>query len=1014
MSCGGGSTPTAERDDIILCTPAEEPSPGEGACVRVHETPGGSSAPSRTRSMRSTRRTRHEGVSPQSVKPSAQGFRGPNLEPRTAPDVVSQPPEAEPYPEAEARDARGAQRGLELGHAAARGFKKGVTSSGTAAKRSYQDFVLNNLDLEDNCMARSLQRHARNGGPYPKEDCANPLMPQKATNARLETPGQRETKRTPAAATTVGRARPGTPAMPPPAVGAATVTPAFGKAHVTEAGGTGAGFVFASGKKVELGADALEKGRHFWQRVNEEEDAAPRGQVQRGEGGPSTATPAPGKTQTPGAGFVFASGKKVELGADALEKGQQFWQRVNEEQEAVPPEQGRSTVIDHKGAMREPEAAPEACRVCDGPEENAALKMAHSLQGGGSPPVENDVPVNVLSSCDTNNGVVHLSLGADLLKRSDGRVSLSHLQNICDGFVCEDDIQSQQTSVMAKRSQWVVKSKYTSLRVSSTQEFSAQDFLDALKRTFKADIDLDLTLAWVQNHIKWVLWKFVAYTRRFSSVLRSGVLTPEHVLGQLRYRFTQENYMGKRSSLHKILSFQARTAPSKIVLFVSATRLLGDPTMIEVSDGWYSIPAKLDYTLCRHLARNKLFVGLKIAVCGAELVGVGDPCHPLDRPPAACLQLTVNGVRPAPWDSKLGFAGRMNIRMHSIVPGGGIVPATVVVIQAQYPLMVFEKLANGGGRFRSLQNEEKAQIDWDNKRACIAEKVQETFEARLTQPTNEAGFNDIAEEFRKEVLRAHAREGVDERRVSTFLRVRVKSLSQAGRRGDCRTSAVVSIWRPAECVMRKLLPGKIFQVTNLNTNVHQRLNQPLQLQATHNTQWLPANESHSGFSQLVCSYALPMPILVADAMNLENTAEFDFVGVVVHQFYHADRKKYWVFLVDDTSAVAAEDLAGKGMPFLGIQPVMLALEVENECEGLSIVAVAKKGQVLSFNNITRGAMDKKEACLNCCASDTSTCMRVPPNDPPRAQRAAAISEFVSQNAEVLEALEARCMAWGRA
>ena len=435
--------------------------------------------------------------------------------------------------------------------------------------------------------------------------------------------------------------------------------------------------------------------------------------------------------------------------------------------------------------------------------------------------------------------------------------------------------------------------------------------------------------------------------------------------------------------------------------------------MIELSDGWYSLPAKLDYTLQRHLSRKKIFLGLKIAVCGAELLGVEDPCQPLDRPAAACLQLSVNGVRPAPWDAKLRFSGRMNIRMHSIVPGGGIVPATVVVIQAQYPLMVFEKMPDGSGKFRSLQNEEKVRSEWDDRRASIAEKVQEKFEARLTQPTSEAGFNDIAEDFRKEVSRAHITEGVDERRVSTFLRVRVKSLSHAGRRGDCRTSAVVSIWRPAEYLVHDLRPGKTFQVTNLNTNVHQRLNQPLQLQATHGTQWLPANESHSGFSQLVCSYAMPTPVPVAEAMRLENAAEFDFVGAVVHRFNHQDRGKDWLFLTDDTSCAAGEDLVGKGMPFLGNQPFMLALEVERESEGSSIAANAKKGQVLSFNNIVRGVINKKESCVNCCATEMSTCMRVPRNDALRSQRAASILEFVSQNVELLDALEARCMSWGR-
>ena len=748
--------------------------------------------------------------------------------------------------------------------------------------------------------------------------------------------------------------------------------------------------------------------------MDEEETGAARHEQGQPQGlGPSASTPVVGITATPAAtGFVFASGKKVELGADALEKGRQFWAKVDEEETGAEDEAERPDMVVKNDTEPGVVAAAETSnqfRACT-----------------GGTPIESSLPATIPLTSESNgarqkeiclsgekDGMVYLSLGEDLLKRSDGRVSLSHVQNICDGFVCEDDMQSQRTSEMTKRCEWVAQSGYTALFVTATESFQAHDFLEALERFFKADVDLNLTLLWVQNHLKWVLWKFVAYTLRFSKVLRSSILTPEHVLGQLKHRFRQENYMGKRSPLFKILSLQARTAPSKLVLFVSATHVGGDTGMIELSDGWYSLPAKLDYTLQRHLSREKIFLGLKIAVCGAELLGVEDPCQPLDRPAAACMQLSVNGVRPAPWDAKLGFSGRMNIRMHSIVPGGGIVPATVVVIQAQYPLMVFEKTPDGAGKFRSLQNEEKARSEWNDKRASIAEKVQEKFEARLTQPTNEAGFNDLAEDFRKEVSRAHISEGVDERRVSTFLRVRVKSLSHAGRRGDCRTSAVVSIWRPAEHLIHDLLPGKTFQVTNLNTNVHQRLNQPLQLQATHSTQWLPANESHSGFSQLVCSYAMPTPIPVTEAMKLENAAEFDFVGAVVHRFHHQDRGKDWLFMTDDTSCAAAEDLVGKGMPFLGNQPIMLALEIERESEGSSIAANAKKGQVLSFNNIVRGVINKKESCLNCCATEMSSCMRVPRNDALRSQRAASILEFVSQNVELLDALEGRCMSWGR-
>jgi hypothetical protein len=50
---------------------------------------------------------------------------------------------------------------------------------------------------------------------------------------------------------------------------------------------------------------------------------------------------------------------------------------------------------------------------------------------------------------------------------------------------------------------------------------------------------------------------------------------------------------------------------------------------IEVTDGWYSVKARLDPVLTEYLRRGRLFVGQKLLVQGAELQGGVEPVPPL-------------------------------------------------------------------------------------------------------------------------------------------------------------------------------------------------------------------------------------------------------------------------------------------------------------------------------------------------------------------------------------------------
>lgn len=53
-------------------------------------------------------------------------------------------------------------------------------------------------------------------------------------------------------------------------------------------------------------------------------------------------------------------------------------------------------------------------------------------------------------------------------------------------------------------------------------------------------------------------------------------------------------------------------------------------TVIELTDGWYSVNAVLDAPLTNLLSKGKIFEGLKLCINGAELVGSDQAVSPLE------------------------------------------------------------------------------------------------------------------------------------------------------------------------------------------------------------------------------------------------------------------------------------------------------------------------------------------------------------------------------------------------
>ncbi|KAA6399455.1 MAG: putative BRCA2 protein [Streblomastix strix] len=164
------------------------------------------------------------------------------------------------------------------------------------------------------------------------------------------------------------------------------------------------------------------------------------------------------------------------------------------------------------------------------------------------------------------------------------------------------------------------------------------------------------------------------------------------------------------------------------------------PGYVELTDGWYSIKAELDYELTRNLQMGKIQEGLKLRIFGAELVNLGRNAHPLelcsplgysneddidyqvDKMLASVqngsiqtnneqldlnkidsnestsyslpyIKLHINGTRRAIWNSKLGFQSSPTfpILLKSIKPDGGIIPMCYVCVQRIYPPLYLVK-----------------------------------------------------------------------------------------------------------------------------------------------------------------------------------------------------------------------------------------------------------------------------------------------------------------------------------
>ena len=324
-----------------------------------------------------------------------------------------------------------------------------------------------------------------------------------------------------------------------------------------------------------------------------------------------------------------------------------------------------------------------------------------------------------------------------------------------------------------------------------------------------SDVDPKLILPtpekWIDNHYRWIFWKLASYDTKFSETLTGPILSPSTILDQIRLRYDREVEKCERSAL-KLIYEGDSSASLGIVLCVARIDFLTfnnknigqDTTLIELTDGWYSIISVLteENPLSQFIMSKKIAVGTKLITYGAELLNMSQPCSPLEAPsyqnliddfinitkkeepleekplksPAftsnsiwtdtlnkyPMLKLPANSTRRAKWDTKLGFyhqSPTMAMPFSSLLNNGGLVSEIQVEIVRQYPL-VYKKLdasKNRGSNFRPVfvnekvfeKQQQRKRIDKNKIAEEIYMEVQKEFETNDKIYPNSASRNNI-------------------------------------------------------------------------------------------------------------------------------------------------------------------------------------------------------------------------------------------------------------------------------
>ncbi|XP_012267255.2 breast cancer type 2 susceptibility protein homolog [Athalia rosae] len=412
------------------------------------------------------------------------------------------------------------------------------------------------------------------------------------------------------------------------------------------------------------------------------------------------------------------------------------------------------------------------------------------------------------------------------------------------------------------------------------------------ERAFLTSPGVDPTLVpdrWIENHYRWIVWKLASMDRMNFGIVLDKMLTPHHVMEQLKYRYDREIDKAERSALRRIIERDDSACRRMVLCVATVTKLTKLPSsqsrsprttpishwIIELTDGWYSIPATIDEAMVHFVVVGKVREGTKLITSRAELLNCDQGCYPLNIPVDASLKIHTNSTRRAKWDTKLGycqFSCPISTSLTSILPNGGLIGKLNTTIARVYPLQYFERNSNGEAIFRNSKCEDKAVMMYENDRQAkidaIHSQVRKKFEKQaesITSTTqNYRGFS--GSDFERE-LESMLRESLPSpRKTTSVLKVRVV---------DDNCLAMLTIWAPSDDVIETMKEGNHVSIHNVQTSG--RRGGELQLTAGRQSFVKQEKAKSTNFPRRSVT---SIPEVAVPGFN-PPYAEFDVVGIVV-------------------------------------------------------------------------------------------------------------------------------------
>ncbi|OHT06102.1 BRCA2 repeat family protein [Tritrichomonas foetus] len=245
---------------------------------------------------------------------------------------------------------------------------------------------------------------------------------------------------------------------------------------------------------------------------------------------------------------------------------------------------------------------------------------------------------------------------------------------------------------------------------------------------------------WLKNHYKWIVWKLKNLDLSYPNMPQ--LLTYTNVLNELKYRAQTEILDAKRSCVRLIYE---RDGPPSAYMILVVSDILPDGCL-ELSDGWYSIPATIDTLLSECVKNEEIVIGMKLRICCAQLDG-DDASGPLDEGRNTRMILRINSVRRARWDSLLGYqkCALFAVSISSLVANGGPLPYIEVVVQRKYPFLYREAPKEEGGiaKVRTQDQQSRFEQAQEQKMSETIEKLRNEWQKELDEEGTDASNSSV-------------------------------------------------------------------------------------------------------------------------------------------------------------------------------------------------------------------------------------------------------------------------------